>query len=529
MKEPQVIGLGAPVPERPAGPPPGALFANGFFPQALAAWLHRNPEAVLAVTPYGRFAREFQALLPDHPRVAFFDRLPEPPARPIAELNPRALPRVLVASLSFGDELRADLRQKGFDEAQIIGLDALERFYRELLGIDEAIPPVGEPAVSALERALRATPGRVAFFSDGGDDQVERLRAADGRVVFHVDAAHAKRGDRDPGFHITADELAERAAEVDAVIVAGPPSGYRAAYRQLAWDRQLALDIVLPGFRESRAPLRRFEDAAPTVAYFFPFAGTGRIQEPFLELARRLGRVYVPFRSLNTNPRRAAAHWRRGGYVPAADMAAHLRAATAALSHFEFMYVHQIHSLAALDDCPGIKVLALIRDPRDILTSRMVAEPEFERRCIQAMRAPTSHFHRADHTLMWPSLRQMIDGFCHVLDRENMRFIRFEDLHRRPRQAYREALAWLGWLPDPFVELDDAALDRILYLGSFERQTGGRRKRGDNRAGWDPGSNCRKGVVGDWRNHWTEPMKDVFKEIAGESLIALGYEQDMDW
>jgi hypothetical protein len=39
----------------------------------------------------------------------------------------------------------------------------------------------------------------------------------------------------------------------------------------------------------------------------------------------------------------------------------------------------------------------------------------------------------------------------------------------------------------------------------------------------------RKGVVGDWRTHFTEEHKRLFKETAGDLLIQLGYEQNNDW
>ena len=45
----------------------------------------------------------------------------------------------------------------------------------------------------------------------------------------------------------------------------------------------------------------------------------------------------------------------------------------------------------------------------------------------------------------------------------------------------------------------------------------------------DPSSFFRKGVVGDWRNVFTERDKYVFKEEAGDLLIKLGYEEDSDW
>ena len=39
----------------------------------------------------------------------------------------------------------------------------------------------------------------------------------------------------------------------------------------------------------------------------------------------------------------------------------------------------------------------------------------------------------------------------------------------------------------------------------------------------------RKGVAGDWRNYFSEDNASVFKSIAGDALIALGYERDKKW
>jgi len=39
----------------------------------------------------------------------------------------------------------------------------------------------------------------------------------------------------------------------------------------------------------------------------------------------------------------------------------------------------------------------------------------------------------------------------------------------------------------------------------------------------------RKGKVGDWKNFFTEKHKEIFKEIAGKTLIELGYEKNLDW
>jgi len=39
----------------------------------------------------------------------------------------------------------------------------------------------------------------------------------------------------------------------------------------------------------------------------------------------------------------------------------------------------------------------------------------------------------------------------------------------------------------------------------------------------------RKGVAGDWRNHFSKDAKQVFNKLAGKELIKLGYEIDESW
>jgi hypothetical protein len=39
----------------------------------------------------------------------------------------------------------------------------------------------------------------------------------------------------------------------------------------------------------------------------------------------------------------------------------------------------------------------------------------------------------------------------------------------------------------------------------------------------------RKGIIGDWRDHFSAEHKRAFKELAGQILIDLSYEQDCDW
>ena len=96
--------------------------------------------------------------------------------------------------------------------------------------------------------------------------------------------------------------------------------------------------------------------------------------------------------------------------------------------------------------------------------------------------------------------------------------VRYEDLVEKPEVAVRRLLEFLG------AEAGEETVRRCVGSASFEKLAKGR-KRGQE----DPSSFFRKGVVGDWRNVFTERDKYVFKEEAGDLLIKLGYEEDSDW
>ena len=39
----------------------------------------------------------------------------------------------------------------------------------------------------------------------------------------------------------------------------------------------------------------------------------------------------------------------------------------------------------------------------------------------------------------------------------------------------------------------------------------------------------RKGIHGDWKNHFNNKQKEIFKKLAGDTLIKLGYKKDLYW
>ncbi len=73
----------------------------------------------------------------------------------------------------------------------------------------------------------------------------------------------------------------------------------------------------------------------------------------------------------------------------------------------------------------------------------------------------------------------------------------------------------------------DASPERIREIAdanSFNRMSGGRAR------GEESGSAfVRKGVAGDWRNHFTPALCDLYKTRIGRFLIDFGYETSDDW
>ena len=97
--------------------------------------------------------------------------------------------------------------------------------------------------------------------------------------------------------------------------------------------------------------------------------------------------------------------------------------------------------------------------------------------------------------------------------------IRYEDLLENDVEILERLLIDEFGYPIPRPRLR-----RAVETRRFERMSKGR-PRGEE----DVSQHLRKGVSGDWRNYFTEPVKEAFKERCGELLVSAGYERDMDW
>jgi hypothetical protein len=96
--------------------------------------------------------------------------------------------------------------------------------------------------------------------------------------------------------------------------------------------------------------------------------------------------------------------------------------------------------------------------------------------------------------------------------------VRYEDLLERPNEEVARLAGFLG------ADTREKAVQQAVRSASFEKLSRGR-ERGQE----DTSSFYRKGVAGDWTNYFTERDKEIYKEEAGELLIRLRYERDLDW
>jgi lipopolysaccharide transport system ATP-binding protein len=97
--------------------------------------------------------------------------------------------------------------------------------------------------------------------------------------------------------------------------------------------------------------------------------------------------------------------------------------------------------------------------------------------------------------------------------------VKYEDLCADTHRLLREIL--LDRLKMP---ISPKRLAKAIDNNRFEKMSGGRAPGQE-----DIASHLRKGVAGDWRNHFTDRMKQAFKARYGDLLVASGYEKNLNW
>ncbi len=223
-----------------------------------------------------------------------------------------------------------------------------------------------------------------------------------------------------------------------------------------------------------------------------------------------------------------------------------------------------INYIGAKDKYRGIHV---VRDPRDIVVSSYFSHknshsttnwPELAefRKELERLPKDDGLFENMKFTAQLKIDGWNIDLFDTLMNwdysQPNIKEVKFEDLVANPYQGFLEMFDFLGIvdtsdftnsdalykllkirvqdkLPKMFFreknrQLPAFMLLSFVYANSFSKLTKGREQGVE-----DVNSHYRKGLPGDWKNHFTDGHKLFFKKNYNDLLIKLGYEQDDKW
>jgi hypothetical protein len=97
-------------------------------------------------------------------------------------------------------------------------------------------------------------------------------------------------------------------------------------------------------------------------------------------------------------------------------------------------------------------------------------------------------------------------------DSESVLELKFEELIGDPLAGFSSVLSHLG------LDVPRLRLEEILAATSFEVLSGGR-----SRGQEDVTAHYRRGIPGDWRQHFELRHKDYFAQLTGDLAVKLGY------
>jgi lipopolysaccharide transport system ATP-binding protein len=172
---------------------------------------------------------------------------------------------------------------------------------------------------------------------------------------------------------------------------------------------------------------------------------------------------------------------------------------------------------------PGSRRFVVIRDLRDTLVSvyfSVKVSHKIESVWMREYRA------RLHSTSVGDGLMLLLDTWLPTIATiqwswvaSGEELIKYEELLERDEEILARVLlrhCRLPVAPDRFRE--------VVLANRFETWTSGRRRGTE-----DLNSHERKGVAGDWKNHFTDEVAKAFKDRYGSLLVAAGYETGFGW
>ena len=163
----------------------------------------------------------------------------------------------------------------------------------------------------------------------------------------------------------------------------------------------------------------------------------------------------------------------------------------------------------------------IFRDPRDVVVSHVFYVTDMESRHVHHnyyeslpdfdARLNVSILGRPELDIEFPNIAERFAPYIDWLNQPEVLALHFEDLiHNR--------VATLTRIMDHFLTRAPLRASRQLILDSLESSINPTKS-----------PTFRSGKTGEWRKHFTGEHKEIFKEVAGDLLVRLGYEKDNDW
>jgi len=163
----------------------------------------------------------------------------------------------------------------------------------------------------------------------------------------------------------------------------------------------------------------------------------------------------------------------------------------------------------------------IFRDPRDVVVSHVFYVTDIEARHVhhdyyQSLpnfdsRLNVSILGRSDAGVEFPDVTARFVPYLGWLDQSSVLQIHFEDV-------INDRAATLNHIIDHFLAQFPLQAPRQLILESLESSI-------------NPSHSptFRSGKTGEWKNYFTQEHKKIFKDVAGDLLVKLGYEKNNDW
>jgi len=170
---------------------------------------------------------------------------------------------------------------------------------------------------------------------------------------------------------------------------------------------------------------------------------------------------------------------------------------------------------------PAFVPYFIFRDPRDVVVSHVFYVTDMESTHVHSAhyaslpdfdaRLSVSILGRPGADVEFPDIGARFAPYLGWLDQRSVMALRFEDL-------VNDCVSTLNRIIDHFLSSVPLAASRAALLEALQ-------------ASINPASSptFRSGKAGEWKRYFTAEHKKVFKDVAGNMLVRLGYETDNSW